>query len=347
MAGLVEGLAEAVHFGGKFGGGELLFRDAGLRFAQHENFSATDAGGNRNSAQNAFARMTRLWHGAEIAGRPAVGKNFFAKMNFPDNVHQGRLQSAPMAQPPLILVSASTEKKGVEFGDVSLSLSENYPRAVLLGGGLPVVLACAPERALVAESVRRCDGVLLTGGDDVNPGLYRRRLPARLRRTVGATDRLRDLRELLVIAETLRQRKPLLAICRGQQLLNVALGGTLLVDIAAQLPQAINHDRSDRKGAVVHEVQLTADSLLAKMLRSRKLGVNSSHHQAVDRVAPALRVTGQSTDGVVEVLEAGAGLSGWLPFLLAVQFHPERLAGAHPEHRKIFSSFISACNYRR
>ena len=262
---------------------------------------------------------------------------------FTDNGRRRRLQSAPMGQPPLILVSASTEKKGVEFGDVSLSLSENYPKAVMLGGGLPVVLACAAERALVAESVRRCDGVLLTGGDDVNPALYRARLPARLRRTVGPTDRPRDLRELLVIAETLRQRKPLLAICRGQQLLNVALGGTLLVDIATQLPQAINHDRSDRKGAVVHEVQLTADSLLAKILGSRKLGVNSSHHQAVDRVAAALRVTGRSADGIVEVLELAAPATGWLPFLLAVQFHPERLVTAHSEHRQIFRRFIAAC----
>lgn len=248
-----------------------------------------------------------------------------------------------MSKPPLILVSASTEKKGVEFGDISLSLSENYPRAVSLAGGLPVVLACAPERALVAESVRRCDGVLLTGGDDVNPGLYTRHVPARLRRTVGVPDRPRDLRELLVIAEVLRQRKPLLAICRGQQLLNVALGGSLLVDIAGRLPHAINHNRSDRKGAVVHEVQLTADSLLAKIIGSRKLGVNSSHHQAVDRAADALRVTGRSADGVVEVMELAASAAGWLPYLIAVQFHPERLVVAHPEHAEIFRSFILAC----
>lgn len=248
-----------------------------------------------------------------------------------------------MATPPLILISASTEKKGVEFGDVSLSLSENYPRAVLRAGGLPVVLACAPDRAQVAESVRRCDGVLLTGGDDVNPGLYTRHVPARLRRTVGAPDRPRDLRELLVIAEVLRQRKPLLAICRGQQLLNVALGGTLLVDIAGQVPHALNHDRSDKKGAVVHEVQLTADSLLAKIAGSRKLGVNSSHHQAVDRVAAALRVTGRSADGVVEALEFAPEAADWLPYLLAVQFHPERLVRAHREHGRIFSSFVSAC----
>ncbi len=248
-----------------------------------------------------------------------------------------------MSKPPLILVSASTEKKGVEFGDISLSLSENYPRAVALAGGLPVVLACAPERALVAESVRRCDGVLLTGGDDVNPGLYTRHVPARLRRTVGTPDRPRDLRELLVIAEVLRQRKPLLAICRGQQLLNVALGGTLLVDIAGRLPRAINHNRSDRKGAVVHEVQLTADSLLAKIIGSRKLGVNSSHHQAVDKVADALRVTGRSADGVVEVMELAAFSAGWLPYLMAVQFHPERLVQAHPEHAEIFRSLVQAC----
>ena len=248
-----------------------------------------------------------------------------------------------MAKPPLILISASTEKKGVEFGDVSSSLSENYPRAVMAAGGLPLILPGVTERNLIAECVRRCDGVMLTGGDDVNPRLYAAQLPPRLAKTVGHPDKPRDMRELFLIAETFRQRKPLLAICRGHQLLNVALGGTLLVDIATQRPAALHHDQSDKKGVVVHEVELTPDSLLARITGNHRLGVNSSHHQAVDRVAAPLRVTARGRDGVVEGLELQPAALGWLPYLVAVQYHPERLAERHAEHRELFVSFTRAC----
>jgi putative glutamine amidotransferase len=252
-----------------------------------------------------------------------------------------------MVKPPLILVSASTEQRGVEFGDVSLSLSENYPRALMATGGLPLILPCTTSPELVAEAVRACDGVVLTGGDDVTPGLYSSRLPARLARTVGHNDAPRDLRELLVLHEVFRQRKPLLAICRGHQLLNVALGGTLIVDIPSQIPRAMAHNRSDRKNSVVHEVRLTAGSLLANIVGGRTLGVNSSHHQSVGRVADALQVTGRSEDGVIEALEVRPGGRTRLPYLMSVQFHPERLVARHAGHREIFSSFIRACLQNR
>jgi putative glutamine amidotransferase len=248
-----------------------------------------------------------------------------------------------MVKPPLILVAASTEKKGVEFGDVSVSLSENYLRAVMDAGGLPVILSCTTSPELVAESVRRCDGVLLTGGDDVTPKLYAGRLAPRLARTVGHNDVPRDLRELLVINEVFAQHKPMLAICRGHQLLNVALGGTLIVDISSQVAGALRHDRPDRKNAVVHEVRLTAGSLLSNIAGKRWLGVNSSHHQAVGRLAGGLRVTGRSEDGVVEAMELNGAGKLRLPYLLSVQFHPERLVAQHAEHRGIFFSFIHAC----
>lgn len=252
-----------------------------------------------------------------------------------------------MKCPPLILISPSTESKGAEFGDTSMSLSENYPRAVMAAGGLPVTMPCTLSGAMVAECVRRCDGVLLTGGDDIQPRLYLNNLTRRLRKTVTATDGERDLRELLVIGEIFRQRKPLLAICRGHQLLNVALGGTLVVDIASQLPKAINHRRMDKRGEVVHEARLTDDSLLAKITGRQTLGVNSTHHQAVARIARPLRVTARSADGVVEGMELKPEAARLLPFLLTVQFHPERLVARHPEHRRIFSGFILACDLNR
>ena len=254
-----------------------------------------------------------------------------------------------MTKPPLILISPSVEKEGIEFGDRSISLSEAYPRAVAAAGGIPLTLPVGKSRELMAECVRRCDGVLLTGGDDIEPGLYGNGLPVKLRRTVSTTPDggERDLRELILIDEIFRQRRPLLAICRGHQLLNVALGGTLIVDIPAQMPDAINHRRMDRRSEKVHEVRLTRGTLLSKITGQRTLGVNSTHHQAVGRVAEPLQVTATSADGVVESMELKPEAARSLPFLLAVQFHPERLVDRYPEHRAIFHAFAQACVRRR
>src|SRR3954471_1845934 len=113
-----------------------------------------------------------------------------------------------MQSAPLILVSPSTEEKGAEFYDYSLSLSETYLDAVTVAGGLPVVLPCAPSPKLVAEYVRRCDGVMVTGGDDIQPELYYPDLPEKLRQTVGRNDPVRDLLETLLIKEACTQQKP-------------------------------------------------------------------------------------------------------------------------------------------
>ena len=248
-------------------------------------------------------------------------------------------------KPPLILISASVESAGVEFHDRSISLSEAYPRAVAHAGGIPLALPVGTSRELMAECVRRADGILLTGGDDVQPDLYGNGLAARLRRTVSTTPDggERDLRELILIDEVFRQRKPLLAICRGHQLLNVALGGTLIVDIGIQVPHALNHSRMDRRSRKVHEVRLTPQSLLSKITGRRTLGVNSTHHQAVGRVAEPLAVTGTSSDGIVESMELKSGAASLLPFLLSVQFHPERLLDRYAEHEAVFCAFTKAC----
>ena len=251
-----------------------------------------------------------------------------------------------MARPPLILISPSIEAKGVEFEDRSISLSEAYSRAVAAAGGLPLTMPPGQSRQLVAECVRRADGVLITGGDDIEPRLYKDRVPAKLRKTVGTTPDggERDLRELILIDEVFRQRKPLLAICRGHQMLNIALGGTLVVDIPTEVPGAMKHARMDKRSDIVHEVQLTRESLLSKITGKRTLGVNSTHHQAVSRVADLLQVTGTSGDGVVESMELKPQATRLLPFLLATQFHPERLADRYPEHRAIFRAFTHACS---
>ncbi|MCI0535644.1 MAG: gamma-glutamyl-gamma-aminobutyrate hydrolase family protein [Verrucomicrobiales bacterium] len=247
-----------------------------------------------------------------------------------------------MKQAPLILITPSTDRKGVEFHDYSLSLSDAYPRAIQMAGGIPWVMSGTPTREVIAESVRRSDGVLLTGGDDVQTGLYAPNLPPKLKKTVLQADPARDWAELAVIEEVFRQQKALLAICRGQQILNVAFGGDLIVDIPSQLPRALRHKRFDMKSREVHEVTLAPDSLLAELFGTRQIGVNSTHHQAVGRVAKPFRVTAQSADGIIEALELNLAERHLLPYLLAVQFHPERLLERRPQFPALFRSFIEA-----
>lgn len=250
-----------------------------------------------------------------------------------------------MAGMPLILISPSIEKRGVEFHDLSVSLSVKYETAVLQAGGIPVTAPTTTNRQTLAEMVRRAHGLLLTGGDDINPDLYTRNLPHAVRQTVGITPDGggRDLRELMLIEETFRQRKPLLAICRGHQLLNIALGGGLIADIRRQVPGALNHQRLDRANELVHEVALTNGSLLARITSKRILGVNSSHHQAVLQPAEPLMAVARARDGIVEAMELKSDAARRMPFLLSVQFHPERLTEKHAEHRAIFSRFVRAC----
>jgi putative glutamine amidotransferase len=248
-----------------------------------------------------------------------------------------------MKNAPLILIAPGTERRGPEFFDYSLSLSDAYCRAIIEAGGIPWILPPTTEPELVAESVRRCHGVMLSGGDDIQPRLYTSRLSPRLKKTLSLADPARDFSEMMLVREVFQQKKPLLAICRGQQLLNVAFGGTLFVDIGLQCPGAINHSRSDRKDALVHQVTIAAGSLMAGIFGEEKVGVNSSHHQAVDRLAKPFRVTATSPDGIIEAFELALAESGILPYLLAVQFHPERLTRRHPEFLKLFRGFIEAC----
>jgi len=214
---------------------------------------------------------------------------------------------------PIILISGSTDDKGAEFTDYSLSLSMNYPHAIRAGGGSPWLLPCLPDEHFVSEAVERSDGVLLTGGDDVEPRLYAPSLPARVMNTVHRAHAARDVFELMLIQEVFRQRKPLLCICRGHQLLNVALGGTLIADVRLQHPGALPHACMDRKDQVVQEARCVSGSLLHKTTGKTRLGINSSHHQAVGEIAQVLWATAVTKDGIVESMELAQDARERLP----------------------------------
>lgn len=249
-----------------------------------------------------------------------------------------------MVKAPLILVSPSIEKRGVEFNDLSISLSQRYEDAILDAGGIPLVVPSTTDRSVLAEAVRRTEGVLITGGDDIAPALYNPDLPRAILRTVDESPDggQRDLRELILIEEVFAQKKPLLGICRGHQMLNVAFGGELICDIRRQHSRELNHQRSDKACEYVHEIQLTKGSLMARIARKTTLGVNSSHHQAIREPAEPFVATGMSPDGLVEVMELKPGVLE-LPYFLSVQFHPERLAREYREHHAIFATFVAAC----
>ena len=250
-----------------------------------------------------------------------------------------------MVRQPFILVTPSIEKHGVEFHDLSASLSLRYNQVVLRAGGIPVTAPTTADRGTLAQAIRRTDGLLLTGGDDINPALYDTRVPRKILKTVAPTPDggLRDLAELMLIEEAFRQRKPVLAICRGHQMLNVAFGGRLIVDIPQKVPGALRHGRMDKPLDFVHEVTLTAGSLLSKICNTTVLGVNSTHHQGVMEPAEPFAATARSSDGIVEAMELKSDCSAALPFLLSVQFHPERLVRKHGRYLAIFEKFVAAC----
>lgn len=243
---------------------------------------------------------------------------------------------------PFILVSPHTESAGSEFPDPGVSLSHRYANALLAAGALPWILPCLHDPAAIRDAVARADGVMLSGGDDLAPHLHAPPLPPHLEATVVPAEGGRDLFETLLLHEVFRQGKPLLAICRGLQMLNVFLGGDLIIDLAVQNPGSPDHNRQAERFQPVHPVAIESGSLLARVVGSRHLDVNSTHHQAAGRVAPPLRATARSPDGVIEALELGADASDTLPFLLAVQFHPERLQDCHPAHARIFHAFARA-----
>ncbi len=244
---------------------------------------------------------------------------------------------------PLILITPHTESQGTELPDPAVSLSSRYADAILAAGGQPVILPCCQEQPIVRDAIARADGVLLSGGDDIAPELYGLEPSADLRSTIVPAEGGRDLFELIVIDEVFRQARPLLAICRGQQMVNVALGGGLIADIARQCPTALQHNRQKERLQPVHDVNIEPGSVLARVVGDVRIRVNSTHHQAVDKIAPPLRVTARSPDGIVEALELAPDHANALPFFLAVQFHPERLFDRYPEHGRIFAAFMDPC----
>lgn len=205
-----------------------------------------------------------------------------------------------------------------------------YVRSIQEAGG-NAVLVPSQAPGVAIQLLDRLDGLMLTGGADVDPGIY-----AEPRRPeCEDPDPLRDVMEIGLVRAARRRRMPILAICRGQQLVNVALGGTLYQDLIADRATETQHDvRGNGRRGLAHPVDLAGDSWLAEATRSRSLQVNSLHHQAVRSVGRGLMVTATSPDGIVEGMESRDRRT------ITVQSHPEEL----PDQawaRRMFRAFVA------
>jgi putative glutamine amidotransferase len=245
------------------------------------------------------------------------------------------------SHPPVIGITPNSSVESLLHGTFErYALAVDYVRAVEHAGGLAVILPL--QVAQVRELISLVDGVLLSGGGDVRPSRYGDLTvhPA----TYGIDDR-RDEFELALVRAALERDLPLLCICRGIQVLNVALGGTLMQDIADEWGERIEH-RQQRCGVPAsepsHEVEVSEGSLLEAVYGAPVIAVNSFHHQAVKALAPGLQVVGRAPDGVIE----GVVCPG-KRFVLGVQCHPEVLFEAHPEHLQPFRALVEAAREAR
>jgi putative glutamine amidotransferase len=221
-----------------------------------------------------------------------------------------------------------------------VQINASYLAAVQDAGGAPVLLSPAHDEPGVRALLDVCHGLVLTGGEDVDPARYGQ--PPHPES--GAPNHPRDRVEFLAVEHALERGLPTLAICRGMQLLNVALGGTLVQDLPSQRPGPVIHEQEAPLGHRWHAARVLPGSGLHEVFGSEELFINSFHHQGIDRLAPALRATVWAEDELVEGVESTEH-----PWARGVQWHPERgeaeaLQDRRDPDRRLFHAFVEAAN---
>ncbi|MDP4084831.1 MAG: gamma-glutamyl-gamma-aminobutyrate hydrolase family protein [Bacillota bacterium] len=210
----------------------------------------------------------------------------------------------------------------------------DYHKSVAANGGIPLILPFInAETAL--EMLPTCDGIILSGGEDLDPKFYGQDPHPQLEETISE----RDLVEMAIVKYAIEHNIPLFAICRGIQILNVSLGGTLIQDIPSQISKPIQHSQKIDRSLDTHWVTLSKESRLFQIFGSDQVRVNSLHHQAIDKLAEDLHVVALSSDGVIEAVEYNHPTS----FLIGVQWHPESMANKNEQMNNLFKEFINSC----
>lgn len=230
---------------------------------------------------------------------------------------------------PIIAITACAED------DLSARLNAAYSKSILEAGGIPMIIPFGVE-ADVAQILSISDGLLLSGGHDVHPFHFGAEPSPKL----GQIYPERDTVELALTNAAITRQMPIFGICRGIQLLNVALGGTLYQDIDSeyQSSKLLKHTQQAARGVATHYVNIVQDNLLMKIIEQEQIAVNSYHHQAINVLGETLNVAAKSNDGIIEAVVHSS-----LPFCLGVQWHPEEQALAGDEGaKKLFKAFVEA-----
>lgn len=241
---------------------------------------------------------------------------------------------------PIVGISASMmyeEKKELFLGDKYSCVAYSYVDAVYKSGGIPVTLPILKDVSAIREQVKLLDGLVLSGGRDVDPHFYGEEPLEKLQAIFPE----RDVHEIALIKAAIDLKKPILAICRGMQILNVTYGGTLYQDISYAPGEHIKHSQIGLPYQATHSIKIDKHSTLFRMADKSEIErVNSFHHQALKQVAKGLKVVATAPDGIIEAVES-ENENGM--FVIGVQFHPEMMYDKSTFARGIFKKFINIC----
>jgi putative glutamine amidotransferase len=238
-----------------------------------------------------------------------------------------------MNKKPIIGITSAYVKHNENMEGVYVH--HDYHKTVAANGGTPIILPFINSEAAL-EMLTLCDGIILSGGEDVDPKFFNQDPHMNL----GPTKPERDLAEMTIVKYALENNIPLLAICRGVQILNVALGGTLIQDIPTQVSNAMQHSQNIERSRDSHWVNISKDSNLFDILGSDRVRVNSLHHQSLGVIAEDLRVVAESSDGIIEAVEYAHPST----FTIGVQWHPESMASTNKNMNDLFVELIKSCS---
>ncbi len=234
---------------------------------------------------------------------------------------------------PMIVVPCGHDWKGAG----KYYLHQPYVDCLLEAGGTPL-LTVHMDRNRIADIMACARGVLLPGGIDIDAALFDEEPHPQC----GEINPVWDQLDMMVIAEALERKLPILAICRGIQILNIAAGGSIIQDIPSQVNRPLKHMQEAPRWHGSHNVRLKAGSVLSSLFSGDQVAVNSFHHQAVGRVAPDFEAVAFSSDGVIEAVERQSG-----SFALGVQWHPELMVSHHPSMRRLFALLLEHAHLLR
>lgn len=223
---------------------------------------------------------------------------------------------------------------GTSDGKYTTHNNQEYDLAIIQGGGLPILLPLTSDPTLIQQQVSLCDGILLAGGDDINPLLYGEE-PLK---ALGETNTDVDIHHLALVKCAIKHQKPILGICRGMQLLNIACGGNVHQDLSDYPRERFKHSQLAPRSQCCHTITTEDDSLLFHLL-GPSFPTNSFHHQALHRLGTNISATAWSKDRIIEGIE----LSNY-PFGIGVQWHPEIMLQQSSDMLPLFKAFIEACS---